>query len=518
MLGGAGAALALGIVACADSGAAPAGPAPIMLLTQADAGAAAEDLGFAFEDSRAEGEAMVFTGVRYAGEDGTVLTADTLRVTGMGSTEGAMQAERIVAEGLAVTLPQEEGATGAPAVLRAAAVTLDEAAFGGAEGPGAGFDALAFGSMTADGLTFETGTLEAGGAGPGNALTVTTSALRVGGYERGLLGPVTLDDVGVVTAGTPREDVAQAAAALGPAAASFLDSPLGRMLTATPDRTRIERVRWGGLDLRGVRADLMAGRPLGRETGDVVVGDLIVRGQTSLVGEAVAERVETTVIEDVRFDGAVPLTGTIRTEGVLTDLTAYADPGDEDALAVLSARGLGEVPGSGVTRWAHDPEAGRFSLTSEQVSEGLSSVTMALDVTGLGGIGAALAAGETARDEATAALLGEAALSGFTLSLTDEQMLDTAFALAALGGDQSAMELRQQAVGIVTLGALQGGAVSPRVPGYAGAVSSFLQNGGTLTIRMAPAEPLSAAGVQAALSQGPAALLDAADLTVTRAP
>ena len=502
----------------------------------------AQSAGFTFEDSRQDGDALVLTNVRYALDERTSVTAERLRVEAPGTgADGAVTARRVTASGIVVTTAEvsseaaPDGAlrVNAPSVTRIASLTIEAPAYAGrAELPAdasaaerrrvaaARLGAVSFGALRAEGIAFEN---EAGTAG-------TVAAVTAAGYEDARLGRIEVTDIDLV-APDGQEGLREALSA-APGLAAFADGPLGRMLMTSAERTGIARVAWDGLDLSGPREALAAGRAPGLEADDIVFGDLVIEGQESLVGGAVAQRVAETRIADVRFEGVVPTAATVTTEGSVTDMTAYAAAAGEDAVALIEARGLDGAEGRSEAELRYDPEAGRLTATSDAVLDGLYAMRMQVDIGGLSEIVGDLIAGDDAGEsgeagadadlteeiEAFGAFGDEVRLNALTVSVTDEQLLDVGFALAALGSDQSAVALRQQAVGMVTLGALQGGALSPRVPDYAAAISSFLSEGGTLTIRMAPEGGLTAARAQAALSASPAGILDAADLTITRTP
>ena len=530
------AALAMTAPGCAEAPL-PAEPAMLMpslaAYAQADPAEAFGAAGLTFAASRRDGDAAIFEGVRYEGGDGTVLTADSLRVVGMATGAGGqMRADRVRASGIVLRLPaaevaaeeaEDEDAEAAgrvtvrtdPAVIRIASLDLEEPSFrsdadaapdpddAGARMRRAAdaMDRVAFARMRAEDLSLETG-----------GVTAATERVLLDGYARGLLGAVRLSGI---DAGLPggQDDLRAAFGGL-PQAAAFLDTPLGRMATASADRFVVGEVRWGGLDLRGVREDLARGVAPGMDTADVVFGDVLIEDQETYVDGALAQRVAATRIEGVRFDGVVPTAGTARTEGAVTDLTAYV-AGDEAAAALLAGRGLDAVRGEGASSFAYAPDEGTLSMRSVSDVDGFYGARVSLAVSGLGPREGLFAEGE-AGAEAMEAMLARASLSDLTVVLDDGQLLDTGFALAALGTEQSATELRQQAVGLVTLGALQGGAISPRVPRYANAISSFLSDGGTLTIRAAPEGGLSAEGARAAMAQGPGGVLEAANLTIER--
>ena len=509
------------------------------------AASVAQETGFTYEDSRQDGDALVLTGVRYV-LDGTTVSAERLRVEapGTGPNE-AVTARRIAAYGVVIESADGEAAEAADAtegdtepsgaltisaatVTRIAEITVDAPVY--AQPPSVGADAapserrqsaaallgaLSFGTLRADGIAFE-----AEGA------TGTVQAFEAAGYAEARLGQVQASGIEFAapdgTAGL-REALAGA-----PGLAKFVASPLGRMLTSTNERTQIERIVWNGLDLSGPRAALAAGQAPGLDADDVVFGDLVLEGQTSVVGGTVAQRVAATRVTGVRFQGVVPTDAVITTEGAVTDMNAYAAAAGDEAVALIEARGLDQVEGRSEARLRYDPETGRFTATSDAQMDGLYGMRMQLDVGGLSEIvsgltGDAAEAGADGADlvgeiERFGAVGEDLTLNALSISVRDEQLLELGFALAALGSDRSAAALRQQAVSTVTLGALQGAAVSPRVPDYAAAISSFLSDGGTLTIRMAPEGGLTAAGAQEALSASPAGILDAADLTITRTP
>jgi len=108
----------------------------------------------------------------------------------------------------------------------------------------------------------------------------------------------------------------------------------------------------------------------------------------------------------------------------------------------------------------------------------------------------------------------EMSLGGFNFSITDDQMLDRVFAYAAQQMGGTGEELRQSMPALIRVSGAQVAEMNPRIPGYIDAIANFIENGGTLSVNIDPAEPVSMIELQS-LSQTPQTLPDVLNLTVT---
>lgn len=466
---------------------------------------------FTFDTLDLDGDDTVLTAVSVT-KGGATITADELRITDFAQDiAGRMSGERIVATGVRyggggkTSDGDDEGEpTWKVAPVLIDTVRIDDFRYRRPDQDGDSEEAerralasllssVAFSQLTVDGTVI----------GGSDAERMTVEGVRIGGYEDGVLGAV---DIANVVALTPQTDPL-AALPTDPAnpAAGLLASPLVKMALTKSDRTEIDRIRLGGADISGLMGDLAAAKAPGPGTPDVTVGDIRIDGQRRYIGERMAQTTARTDITGISFDGVLPTAAVAKTRGSVTDMTAYT-AGDERVAGVLRQRGLQKLKGSSKASFVFDPDAGVLSVTASGEGDDFYAGTFSLDASGL-----QIAPSGLAKLPDTDDIVVER----MTVSLTDEQAIATAFDLLAIDSPSSAMEIKQQTIGLVTLGALQGGAVSPRVPTYAGALSSFIANGGTLTIRVRPDGGVSAAAASA-MASDPATLIEALDLTIER--
>ena len=104
-----------------------------------------------------------------------------------------------------------------------------------------------------------------------------------------------------------------------------------------------------------------------------------------------------------------------------------------------------------------------------------------------------------------------------TLTIEDLSLLERALEAAAEAQGSSPAQLRLQAGAIVAMGLAMAPAEIPRpfVTALGGAVNSFIQNGGSITVAMDPSEPVSVGEI---MESGSKLDTDRLGLTVTAEP
>jgi hypothetical protein len=338
-------------------------------------------------------------------------------------------------------------------------------------------------------------------AEPGEGFSVDRAA--VAGWRLGTLGRTSLYGLVAETGEAANREALLAAA---PGVGALLDGPLGRLLFPKTDGVAIARLTLDGADLAALWPSLATGAPLPPAIpGMARIGRIEAQDVRTLLGERVVGETERVSVEEVPFYGVMPTRIELRTEGTVEDLTAgltgTEDEGGTDLLAAMQKRGLDEVRSQLRFSYAYEPEAGTVQVAGRSALEELLDSSLRMTLSDLPYD--AIVGGAEARPR----------LDSFILVLDDESLLEAGFEVAGVAGKRDPRVLRQQAVGLVTLAALQGGQVSPRLPDYAAAVAAFLGEGGTLRIEARPEGGFALAEARAA---EPAGLLNALDLKVTR--
>ncbi len=179
----------------------------------------------------------------------------------------------------------------------------------------------------------------------------------------------------------------------------------------------------------------------------------------------------------------------------------------------LAALGFEQIIGDMAFGWNWNGETGDAALSA--TSDILDNFSNDVGVN-IGGPSLAewdaLARHETLAKDA----VGGMTLKDFLFSFSDAGFTDRVFAFAAeQNGAGSGPELRQAISGMVRLTGMQAAETNPRLPAYAQAFADFLDNGGTIAVTAAPAEPVAFSAVQAAAQASPQTLPDMLNITVT---
>lgn len=200
-------------------------------------------------------------------------------------------------------------------------------------------------------------------------------------------------------------------------------------------------------------------------------------------------------------------------DGMGPGFATEAAPQFDEILNIISALGIDRLSGDMQTGWRWDGVTGDANLS------------MGADFTDLAGLDFRISLGgpslarwdQMAREETPVAEAGgEISLQGLQYGLTDNGLMDRAFAYAAeQNGAGSGAELRQSMVAVARLSGAQMSGADPRIPGYAMAAADFLEFGGTLTLRAMPASPVSLLALQAAAQSSPQSLPELLNVTIT---
>ncbi len=186
------------------------------------------------------------------------------------------------------------------------------------------------------------------------------------------------------------------------------------------------------------------------------------------------------------------------------------------AKQAITALGLEQISGEGGGRWNWNGETGSLKVGSSFNLIDLASSAGGLD---LGGP-SLIEWDQLVRSGAAQDVIQERiSLGSLNFSITDDQLLDKVYALAATqmgggGGD----DLRQSLPAMVRLSSGQFGQMNQRIPGYLDAIANFLGGSGTLTVNMAPATPVNLKTLRAAIETEPQTLPDIVNLTIDHRP
>lgn len=473
--------------------------------------------------------AQVLTNVRMAGSDALKIgrvelfgfneDAITTMMSGEPMTDMAEVVRKVRAFDFSHAFPVGSDATDPEAaplmgVVTAGALELDKLELmvpamgegGEMQQAAAGAKAVAVGGLFAKNLSLNV-PMGAGGEG----VTMAAPDLRLKGYEAGVFGGLFAQDLSFSVVQS-EEMIAQSMAGMPPQMAMLADSPLGNILFPRETSGSYNTLSWDGFSFAGMLPFMEAGEmPPATENGLISIGALEALGAKSIVNGKTVSTVKKTTMAPVEFAHFMPKKIDIKSIGSKADLTAYLSEDDAELMALFTKNGLDSLEGDGSFLWDYKPAAQTIGVALDSTTEDFATMAFDLDIASFDY--AALMSGE----EAAMAAGMATALSGMTLRIEDEKLLDTIFDVAAFvgGGEQTGDQIRQQAQGLVTLGALQGGQISPRIPTYATAVASWLGEGGKLEIKAAPAQPAAIGALQSQGMSDPASVLETLDVTVT---
>lgn len=347
----------------------------------------------------------------------------------------------------------------------------------------------------------------------GHGLKMSAPDFRLGSYSNGVFGGFFAEDF-AYSIKQSEEMINAQLEDMGPQAAGIFSNPVLRNLAFPAEQTvTVGSMKWDGLTITNLLPYLSNDEtPPVTETDLIKVGGMEFLDQDVMVNGQKLGTTKRTVMDAIEFHHFMPKKIRIVSEGSKADMTVLA-AGSEELAGILKNNGLDNVTGESSFLYTFDPKSGAINLDADGEADGFYGLKLDLALSEfdydaiVGGL----------EDGSGQAALMNAALNGLSLEIKDEKLLDTLFAIAGNVTEQDPTALRQQAVGLLSIGAIQGAQISPRIPEYVTALSSFISEGGTLKISAAPEAPVTFGGLAAAGSQGdPAAVLDTVNLTVTR--
>lgn len=381
---------------------------------------------------------------------------------------------------------------------------------GGGEGaemePGP--DNVEFGGMALKGMTFA---MPFGGDGEGIDMTVPD--LRVMGYANGEFGGFYAKNLAYSIEQT-EEMVQEQLGAMGSEASAILQIPILRnMIFPRRQDVKFGEISWDGLTFTNLIPYLKNDEtPPVTETDLIRIGGLEMLNQEMKVNGKLAAKVGRTTMDPIDFYHFMPKKVRVVSVDSVGDMTAYVGDENPEIAEILKNNGLDKVKGESEMLYTFDPKSGDVKLDLDGEAQGLYGMSLNFAMADFD-YDAIISGAEDGTSQQ--ALMG-AALKGLKLEIEDEKLLDTGFAIAGAITEQDPATLRQNVIGILSIGALQGGQFSPRIPQYATALSTFVGEGGTLTIEAAPEEPVTVGGIAAAGQANPAGLLETLNVTVSQ--
>ncbi|WOI53098.1 hypothetical protein [Parvularcula sp. LCG005] len=363
-------------------------------------------------------------------------------------------------------------------------------------------------SMSFNGMAMKGLLVDMSGVQGGQAIGMTADDMRFGSYSNGKFGGFFAKGFGYNVTQTD-ESIEQAMSSMGGGAAMIMNSPLKNLIFPKNASGTIGEMTWDGFSVAGLLPYLESGETPPVSAKDLIsVGGMEILDQTSMVNGKKAASVERTAISPIEFYHFMPKQIKMVSEGETMDFTAYVGDENPEISSVLKKNGFDKVESESSFVYTFDPKAKSITLRSESDADNLFGMNLNADV---GNFDYDAMVAEDGDGEAA---MMATTIKGLSLKLEDEKLVDTIFAVVGAANGTDPAQLRQQASGIVTLGAIQGGQISKRIPDYATAVSTFLNEGGTLEIKVAPAEPVTVGSLAAMGEQNPAGMLDTLNLTV----
>lgn len=183
---------------------------------------------------------------------------------------------------------------------------------------------------------------------------------------------------------------------------------------------------------------------------------------------------------------------------------------------VISALGMETIRADSVASWNWNGETGALNAGGNLNLVDLASTSTGIDMGGPSLIEwDQLVSSGAAQD----VIQDRISLGGFNFTITDDQLLDRVFDVAAIQmGAGSGDDVRQSVPALLRLSGGQVAALNPRIPSYIDAVANFLGGSGTLSLNVAPAQAVSLKAIQETAEGAPQTLPDLLNMTIDHTP
>ena len=367
-----------------------------------------------------------------------------------------------------------------------------------------------FNAFELAGLYFKDVNVEATEA-DGPQLSFKMPDMRVVGVGGGKLSAIIMNDLTYELANS--EETIQAMTGLmGEQGALIMNSPLRNFIAPGSQKASMKSFVWRGLDFSGLMEyGLKEEEPPVTAKNLVRLGSFEVNDVESYVNGKLAYKSEKSTMVAEESTWLIPSKIRAESVGDVYNFQAYVPEGEEALLKVVKDNGLDNVKSASNLAWDWDSKKGGADFKTNIDTSGLADFAMSFSLDGLEieKIKAAMDAGD---EEAVQSL---ALFKGFNLTLKDEKLLDTIFAIAGMQMGQSGEDLRTSAPAMLRLSGAQAAQMNPRFSDYVDAMATFIAEGGTLEINAQPSSPVALAAIAQAGETGPQNLPDVIDLKVT---
>jgi len=369
--------------------------------------------------------------------------------------------------------------------------------------------AALFNSFSLAGLYFKDIDVAAGEAQVGLALKAPD--LRLVGLAGGKIASIIGNDLDYQVKQAP-DSIEELGKAMGPAGQLFLNGPLKNFIAPENQRTTLESMEWKAIDFSGLMTYGLEGEKPPLSATDLIdLGTLQALNAKTFINDRMYAFVPETKISKMEFTWLAPSKIRAEAKNAVYDFTAYASPEQEDVLKILNDYGLDNVKADSVMTYDWDAKKGNADFATTYDAEGLADFSMNFALGGLvlEKIDAATAAGDND------AIAGLVEVEGISIELADDHLLDAVFGLAGLQGNMSAEDARKTAVGGLQIARLQAIQLGGRFNDYIDSTSDFLEEGGVLIIKVDPENAVPFSAIAATGEQGPQAIPELLNLTVT---
>jgi len=263
------------------------------------------------------------------------------------------------------------------------------------------------------------------------------------------------------------------------------------------------------------------------ETDLIDLGTLVMSGYRQYMNNTLVTSTERTQINAFDFYWLIPSAFsqidegiTVNTADLLDIVIAEEQLGGAEIDEIkqmreaVTALGLDRIEANSQSNWFWDGDTGALSTFGNADLIDLAAFDIGLDMDGPSLFRWKELAADN--DEGFGNLAPELFLGSFTFTLTDQQLLNNAFAYGAGQSGTTVEDLRTTVPGLLKLGTAQIAPMNARIPVYVEALSQFLSESGSIEITATPTAPVSFAAIEAAGETDPASILDLLNVNIER--
>ncbi len=290
--------------------------------------------------------------------------------------------------------------------------------------------------------------------------------------------------------------------------------PFETFIAPRAQRVAVRIIEWRGLDLSGLLPFSLRGETPPTSARDLVnIGEITALDVETWYGDKRFSFAPKTAVEADFIWLAPSKIRSVATDTVY-DLTAYFGAEDAASIELLQKRGLDELKADSRFSYDWEPKSGAVSIKSDISAPAAAIIDFALTADGL-----EIDALATALEEDDAdAISGLVRLKSASINVRDEVVLDAFFDLAALQAGGTGKDVRAAAPALVRLAGVQAAAAAPSARRYFDAIATFVEQGGSLSIKVNPKEPMRLKELGERGAAGPEAVVQALGVEVTHTP